>query len=149
MTTRGPLPGASCRICKWGGLGLSIFLGLGWTASLTMLVIASYGRLNVAVGSGGIAFAAFQYPLETRLDLWGPEPIRWLPSVGVSNPRLRRSILFSAFIPFWCLLPGAVIPTVILWRRDRTFPPGHCQSCGYNLMGNATGVCPECGTAAY
>lgn len=26
------------------------------------------------------------------------------------------------------------------------FPPGHCQSCGYDLTGNVSGVCPECGT---
>ena len=24
---------------------------------------------------------------------------------------------------------------------------GHCTKCGYNLTGNTTGVCPECGTA--
>lgn len=23
--------------------------------------------------------------------------------------------------------------------------PGHCASCGYNLTGNTSGVCPECG----
>jgi hypothetical protein len=25
-------------------------------------------------------------------------------------------------------------------------PSGHCQECGYNLTGNVSGVCPECGT---
>lgn len=24
--------------------------------------------------------------------------------------------------------------------------PGHCPRCGYNLTGNLSGVCPECGT---
>ena len=23
---------------------------------------------------------------------------------------------------------------------------GHCTKCGYNLTGNVSGVCPECGT---
>ena len=27
------------------------------------------------------------------------------------------------------------------WRRE-----GRCQHCGYDLRGNASGVCPECGT---
>ena len=38
------------------------------------------------------------------------------------------------------------IPTVILWHRDRRPPPGHCQNCAYDLTGNISGVCPECGT---
>ena len=26
-------------------------------------------------------------------------------------------------------------------------PPGHCQDCGYDLTGNVSGRCPECGKA--
>ena len=26
-------------------------------------------------------------------------------------------------------------------------PVGHCQNCGYDLTGNVSGVCPECGEA--
>ena len=26
---------------------------------------------------------------------------------------------------------------------------GHCNSCGYDLTGNLSGVCPECGTALH
>ena len=32
-----------------------------------------------------------------------------------------------------------------LWREWRRKPFGHCQKCGYNLTGNTSGVCPECG----
>lgn len=32
-------------------------------------------------------------------------------------------------------------------RRNRwDFPAGRCGRCGYDLTGNASGVCPECGT---
>lgn len=53
--------------------------------------------------------------------------------------------------PVWApfLLLGAY-PTVAfirgplrLWRRRNT---GHCLRCGYDLTGNVSGVCPECGT---
>ena len=34
-----------------------------------------------------------------------------------------------------------------LIREGRPLHPlGHCQQCGYNLTGNVSGVCPECGT---
>jgi hypothetical protein len=34
------------------------------------------------------------------------------------------------------------------WYHDRrSIPPGHCQKCGYDLTGNESGRCPECGTA--
>ena len=35
----------------------------------------------------------------------------------------------------------------LVLERDRRYPPGHCLKCGYNLTGNVSGVCPECGTA--
>lgn len=30
------------------------------------------------------------------------------------------------------------------WRADR-HRRGHCRKCGYNLTGNVSGRCPECG----
>ena len=32
-------------------------------------------------------------------------------------------------------------------RRHR-YPPGHCRRCGYDLTGNVSGTCPECGGPA-
>jgi hypothetical protein len=33
------------------------------------------------------------------------------------------------------------------YRRIRRRREGRCLSCGYDLTGNVSGVCPECGTA--
>ncbi len=50
-------------------------------------------------------------------------------------------------IPSWMLLSIFAIPTTILWWRDRRrFPSGHCQQCGYNLLGLTEPRCPECST---
>ena len=32
-------------------------------------------------------------------------------------------------------------------RTKEAFPAHCCQQCGYNLTGNVSGVCPECGAA--
>jgi hypothetical protein len=51
--------------------------------------------------------------------------------------------------PYW--LPtavGAILPLYALRRLRKRIRQkiGHCLSCGYNLTGNVSGVCPECGT---
>jgi hypothetical protein len=34
------------------------------------------------------------------------------------------------------------------WLRSKRHPElGHCSNCGYDLTGNVSGVCPECGCA--
>jgi hypothetical protein len=52
-------------------------------------------------------------------------------------------------IPAWPLAAlFAALPALHLYRRTRRrHLPGQCPSCGYNLTGNVSGVCPECGTA--
>lgn len=57
-------------------------------------------------------------------------------------------------LPIGLLLPIAVVFTYALffdhaysrfpWLQRR-YPDGYCQSCGYDLRGSASGVCPECG----
>jgi hypothetical protein len=53
-------------------------------------------------------------------------------------------------VPVWAVvLVTAALPAVRLWRRLRRgrFAPCHCRRCGYDLRGNESGVCPECGRA--
>ncbi len=41
------------------------------------------------------------------------------------------------------------LPVLLVWGLSRKFartqPLTGCQKCGYNLMGNVSGICPECG----
>lgn len=47
-------------------------------------------------------------------------------------------------IPYYALaLLFSILPA--LWLMRRKHPPGTCQACGYNLTGNVSGKCPECG----
>ena len=43
-------------------------------------------------------------------------------------------------------LAAIAAPNALLWYLLRRYPPGHCPRCGYDLIGNTTGICPECGT---
>ncbi len=43
---------------------------------------------------------------------------------------------------------GVCAGALVFWLCVRTpprHPAGHCQNCGYDLTGNDTGVCSECG----
>ena len=50
-------------------------------------------------------------------------------------------------VPFWLLALLVGAPTVVTWyRRPRRRVGGCCDNCGYDLTGNFSGRCPECGT---
>jgi len=62
----------------------------------------------------------------------------------------------DSYFPSWCKGVAILVATLVLCCRDwRTpvlrwlgafgYPPGSCQACGYDLTGNISGVCPECG----
>lgn len=48
--------------------------------------------------------------------------------------------------PLWLVFLCFAIPTAVTWwHRRRAHDKGHCRECGYNMTGNVTGRCPECG----
>lgn len=55
----------------------------------------------------------------------------------------RRVYPWSEFARFSVLLiPGAI---ALIVKPKPLIPPGHCTTCGYNLTGNVSGKCSECG----
>lgn len=76
--------------------------------------------------------------------------------------RLRLEMAFRGDSVYWSRLIMPCVVTVLLaaacrfaaslrcrWDTRLRHPPGHCQECGYDLTGNESGVCPECGKAIY
>jgi hypothetical protein len=53
-------------------------------------------------------------------------------------------------VPLWALAAvTSVLPAArLVARRRRARRRGTCRSCGYDLTGNVSGVCPECGATA-
>lgn len=43
------------------------------------------------------------------------------------------------------IIASAVLTVFAFWLDRRRILPHCCQGCGYDLTGNTSGVCPECG----
>ena len=69
----------------------------------------------------------------------------------VSNPPSVLGIyqyFYAIRSPHWFFaLIFAILPTIWLfkWNERRKLGPNACPSCAYDLTGNTTGHCPECG----
>jgi len=48
-------------------------------------------------------------------------------------------------LPFWPLVLIFIVSTLNLYLRSRRPLKGLCHACGYDLTGNTSGTCPECG----
>lgn len=87
-----------------------------------------------------------------RASSLSPTGLFWLPHHSGYNastvlPRFfwepgLKSVSMPLWIPFVLACVGAFL------TYSRAPKPGACGKCEYNLAGNITGVCPECGTPA-
>ncbi len=149
------------RMLKWITLGAA-----GLSAGLLVLNvwvfwIAGVDVLNgfVVLGDGcvsftrsaehfrtlqGVAVSASEYV--ANLAKWVPleaGPVaewRLVPAV------LRDGARLTVTVPLWIPVVVLGLAALVFWRYDRAPAPGHCQKCGYDLTGNVSGTCPECGT---
>lgn len=136
------------RIAKWNGIAICLLLSAAWVLS-----VYSYSRVAIAgftceLGCGTTAFANYSY---TGFDSY----LAWCDGVlhytrfGLCWPSTVTSVNGRRWVidvPLWIPILSTLIVTGWLWRRDRRrSAPGFCR-CGYNLTGNVSGVCPECGS---
>jgi hypothetical protein len=66
----------------------------------------------------------------------------------MSNPEeaIGTILLLMVGMIFVAGVVLSVVLTAARRRLSRERPIGLCRRCGYNLTGNLSGVCPECGT---
>jgi len=75
-------------------------------------------------------------------DYGGP-----LPN-GISSFCAVLAIELGMLLPmlYFALVMGAIEIEWPVWYRDEREAPGRpCMKCGYDLRGNESAVCPECG----
>ncbi len=136
------------RILKWTGAAVCLVLLFAGTASFFKGVVYYHGRGHVIVMSAQLwVMDRPTRPITGWVTFPGTVPGRPL-WVHVRFLFARPgAVAGGLFIPFWLPLALTAIPTALLFWRDRPrIPPGHCQKCGYNLTGNVSGICSECGT---
>lgn len=86
-----------------------------------------------------------------RLCLWYyfVAAILWGLGVGAIAVAGASQVLAIIGCPMLLVILGGPIIGLIAatspCRLRSRYPLGHCQSCGYNLTGNVSGRCPECG----
>jgi len=139
---------------SWGGN--SSFAGHGWIAvngSLHVLrndytIPPSPASIGYRYFHSGIDPIPGARPHKTR---WGFAHVESVSAWREPNGRRVTDTTQQLSFPGW-LPPLLFSLPPALWlrgfiRRRRLRSAGRCQSCGYNLTGNTSGICPECGTA--
>ncbi len=73
-------------------------------------------------------------------------PWAWFLLTLVSLPLMVVAMVLAPTV-FMLALLLPLVPAVLVATTPRPpYPKGYCRKCGYNLRGNTSGVCPECGT---
>lgn len=73
-------------------------------------------------------------------------PILAAPCSFMVSTDERDPLCLLLEIPLWLPLSVAAF-LLVRAMRARPVCEGFCRTCEYNLYGNTSGVCPECGTA--
>ena len=136
------------RNVKWVGAAACALLLCGWIG--TFWSAFGYQAPTVAVNLSVGCFEVSVYPKEGNATqtqgwfaAWQPYQAFWLPKL--IHGRFITSRTTHVFVPLWIPLVLVAAATILAFRFDRRFAPGHCQMCDYDLRGDFSAGCPECG----
>ena len=149
-------PSRTRRILKWTGVGLSVAILAAWVASLWFAIsLISTPRDSLLISCGKLV--GERASIERKFGIPGGIQTHDWVGFGFSVPRVDtlhicvhypEYDLIVSTLPLWIPFLVTALPTAWLWHRDRRrIRPGCCPRCGYDLTGNTSGVCSECGAA--
>lgn len=143
------------RVAKWVGTCLTALVLAAWGASYAKFSALWLGKTSVTCFQGELSLFAYlvsdsaEPPLGEWLRKHVPNMVEHTPlHYGYFSAVHMPGGSHLLSVPIWLLLLVVVIPSTALWWLDRRrILPGHCGKCAYDLTGNVTGRCPECGEA--
>ena len=108
-----------------------------WVAGTVVAINA----ISYAIGIGGGAYL---------IDMPGLFFVGPLWDYALNSPVMEIALTVACVaisVLAWGYIAGRITGVVIARRKGIVkIVKGFCSVCGYNLTGNASGVCPECGT---
>lgn len=119
---------------------------------IVALTIQSYSATNLMLcdTSSSVEYLTYRGWFYVMPDYFASLPnhqaVRWRWGRSQGPPSST-----TMAIPLWPVVLGllavsaypVLLPRYIRWRRNRR---GLCPCCAYDLYGNSSGCCPECGT---
>jgi hypothetical protein len=139
------MPTTRHRRHKFLTLIVCVFLAAVWITTFFGYVAFGNKGTTVVFGCGVlVVWTGFQMAPESGWVTSGTGfCTAWLPEYETLGNQPGAA---GYVMPLWMPLVPLGVLTAWLWWRDRPLPAGHCQKCGYDLTGDVSGVCPECGT---
>jgi hypothetical protein len=149
------MPRTWMRACKLVSAALCCLLVVGCVASrfwaLEYMHNGQSGTSGCLIHGGALfLFRSYRsYPtyIPGRLNGWAlrrqaRELSLWPPVRGYVNEQSA-----CAAITLWVPVAGlGALALLLVWRTGKRRQPEACRNCGYDLTGNVSGICPECGT---
>ena len=142
---------------RLAGLMTVVLLCVAWAFSTRFMVCIARGRSYGVVLRDGCISVAWDHEwkgMTAALRHWQWRGVHEHPfDPGFKWPGLADvSGMLVMDLPIWMLVTIAGAPTAFAWLRYWRGPAEpstapSCPACGYCLVGNVSGLCPECGCA--
>ncbi len=153
------------RIARFVFAGLCVLLAVSWSISWLVSVRVPAIGVRQTVACAGLSQGTLEFcwgdvdPQSRWYAGTSVTPEDWCfavptihkpiagPSSAPAGTFYAQSTLATFHVPILAPLGIVLIASAILFviERRRRPLPGHCSTCRYDLTGNTSGVCPECG----